>query len=119
MAIQLIEIGIRATERIESYSSKGAASVELASGNGESHAYVVHFEPGGSIGPHPAGFDQLFLPANGTGWIAGSDGVRLEISPSVGAFVPTGEVHSKGSEVGMIAVMFQANRFALAGAPGR
>ena len=115
MPIHLIDISTNAAQPIERFSSSGAASVELAHGLGASHAYAIHFAPGGSIGPHPAGFDQLFLPAQGAGWIAGSDGVRRKIDPKLGAFVPKGEVHSKGSEEGMIAVMFQAERLSLTG----
>jgi hypothetical protein len=38
------------------------SSIEPAEGNGEAHAYVLHFGPGGVIGPHQAGFGQLFAP---------------------------------------------------------
>lgn len=97
---------------IHKYASAGAASCELAHGDGECHAYAVHFEPGGNIGPHPAGFDQLFLVISGSGWVAGGDGVRHPVGAQSGAFIPRGETHSKGSETGMVAVMIQASRFA-------
>jgi len=113
MSIRLFNFGSEAARTIELFNSVGASSVELAHGVGESHAYAVHVEPGGSIGEHPAGFDQLFLVVQGAGWVAGTDGVRHNVGTNKGAFVPKGEVHSKGSETGMLALMVQASTFAL------
>ena len=39
-----------------------ASSIELAKGEGDAHAYVIYFEPGGIIGPHEAGSAGSFLP---------------------------------------------------------
>ena len=55
---------------IGEFGSQAAAAFPLASGSGEAHAYVVFLAPGGVIGPHPAGFGQLFVPLAGTGWWA-------------------------------------------------
>src|SRR5262249_42512627 len=109
--IRVFDFAAQAAQSIERFSSSGAASVELAHGSGESHVYALHFAPGGSIGPHPAGFDQLFLVVQGSCWVAGSNGVRHSIGTNRGAFVPKGEVHSKGSETGMVAVMVQSSEF--------
>ena len=113
MAIRLVDFTAEFARSIELFASSGASSVELAQGNGESHVFALHFVPGGSIGPHPAGFDQLFLVVQGSGWVAGSDGVRMRVGTNCGAFVLRGEVHSKGSETGMVAVMVQASGFSL------
>jgi quercetin dioxygenase-like cupin family protein len=115
VAIHLIDFGAQFARAIERFGSSGASSVELAHGNGESHAYAIHFAPGGAIGPHPAGFDQLFLVVQGSGWVAGADGIRLSLGANRGAFVPRGEIHSKGSETGMLALMVQASKFSLPG----
>lgn len=114
MTIRLVDFTAPRARAIEEFAASGASSVDLAHGTGESHAYAIHFAPGGVVGPHPAGFDQLFLVVQGSGWIAGADGVRIRISTNCGAFVPTGEVHSKGSETGMLALMVQAHAFSLA-----
>ena len=94
---------------IEAFGSVGATSIRVADGNGEAHVYVISFEPGGSIGPHVAGFGQLFVPTTGTGWVAGADGVRVSVSPGEAGFIEKGETHSKGSEVGMTALMIQVS----------
>lgn len=114
MTIRIFSFDAGQALPIEHYASIGASSVDLAHGSGAAHAYAIHFEPGGSIGPHPAGFDQLFLVVQGSGWVVGADGVRLAVDHGCGAFIPNGEVHSKGSEAGMLAVMIQASEFSLA-----
>lgn len=109
MAIRILHLAAANAEPITEFASRGAASEKLGDGAGDFHAYTIHFEAGGLIGPHPAGFDQLFLVVRGTGWIAGDDGVRHPIDAHHAAFVPTGELHSKGSEAGMTAIMIQVS----------
>ncbi len=111
MPIRLVDFTAASGRPIEQYSSIDASAVELAHGAGDSHAYAVHIARGGVIGPHPAGYDQLFLVVQGSGWISGADGVRHDVGSLRGAFVPKGEVHAKGSDAGMVAVMVQASTF--------
>jgi quercetin dioxygenase-like cupin family protein len=96
----------RATPVAE-YDSRGAAALRLGDGSGEAHAYAVHIAPGGVIGAHPAGFGQLFLVAEGAGWIAGADGVRHDVRVGTGAYIARGELHAKGSDTGLTAIMIQ------------
>jgi quercetin dioxygenase-like cupin family protein len=92
---------------ITRYESRLARSIDFAEGQGEAHAYVVFFEPGGEIGPHEAGFGQVFFAASGNGWVAGGDGVRLSLPEGHAAFIRRGEIHAKGSDTGMTALMVQ------------
>jgi quercetin dioxygenase-like cupin family protein len=89
------------------YRVKLASSIELAEGEGEAHAYVLYFEPGGEIGAHEAGFGQLFVAVSGNGWVAGGDGARVPLAEGEAAFISRGEIHSKGSETGLTALMIQ------------
>jgi len=89
------------------YEVTNAASLDVAHGEGEAHVYVIRFEPGGEIGPHEAGFAQLFLAVAGSGWAAGEDGTRVELPHGHAAFFRRGEIHSKGSDGGMTAFMLQ------------
>jgi len=59
------------------------------------------------IGQHQSGFDQLFLVAHGVGWAIGGDGRRVELSAGQGVYLKRGELHSKGSDTGMTAIMVQ------------
>jgi quercetin dioxygenase-like cupin family protein len=117
MPIRLFRCSAGQGKPIQTYTSAGAHSCELGHGTGESHVYVIFIEPRGIIGPHPAGFDQVLIVIKGSGWVAGSDGIRHKIEEESGAFIPLGENHSKGSTTGMVAVMLQASKFNLVQEP--
>ena len=89
------------------YEVNLASSIELAKGEGDAHAYVIYFEPGGIIGPHEAGFGQILFAVAGSGWVSGGGGQRIALAEGEAAFISRGEVHSKGSESGMTAFMIQ------------
>ena len=89
------------------FQSRGADSAELATGSGDAHVHVVRIEPGGEIGPHVAGFGQLFVCLEGSGWVAGATGERMSISPGTVAYFARGERHSKGSSEGLRALIIQ------------
>lgn len=92
---------------ISAYESHGAYALALADGRGEGHVYCIRIEPGGAIGPHEASFGQLFLVVAGTGWVSGVDGLRQPLGIGRGAFIERGEVHAKGSDGGLTAIMVQ------------
>jgi quercetin dioxygenase-like cupin family protein len=105
--VEILRFDAGLAERITEYESKFVAAAAIADGTGEAHVYVVYLEPGGEIGLHVAGFGQLFFAAAGSGWVAGGDGERVRLAEGEAAFIARGEVHSKGSEVGMTAFMVQ------------
>lgn len=105
--MRVLETGRDHAERIERFESHGAWSLELGAGSGESHVYAIHLDAGSEIGPHEAGFDQLFVVVEGSGWGAGADGTRTPLACGQAALFRRGEVHSKGSEGGMKAIMIQ------------
>ena len=89
------------------YDVRATASLELVEGDGEAHAYLLYFEAGGHIGPHEAGFGQLFVALSGNGWVAGDDGLRTPLVEGQAALIRRGETHSKGSDTGLTALMIQ------------
>ena len=113
--MKIIDTSASEATPIERFESRGAASVALGSGSGACHVYAIHIEPGGEIGPHEAGFDQLWIAVEGEGWGAGADGERQAL-PNGGAMVfRRGEVHSKGSDTGMKAIMIQMSTLDVTG----
>lgn len=98
--MKIVRPALETAERIgpRPYEVKATSSIELAEGDGEAHAYVLYFEPGGEIGPHEAGFGQLFLALSGDGWVAGGDGIRHAFGAGEVAFISRGETHSTGSD---------------------
>lgn len=103
---------------ITEFGGRGAHAAELASGSGEAHVYRLRFEPGGSIGRHVAGFDQVFVLLEGEGWVEGEDGQRRSVRAGDLAMFARGETHSKGSESGMTALMIQVTRLVKDGGRG-
>lgn len=93
-------------DTILAFGATGAFSIHLGSGSGESHAYVLHFDPEGEIGMHKAGFDQLFLVVSGEAWLT-VEGDTVELRSGEAGVVPQGSMHAKGSRSGGTVVMIQ------------
>lgn len=108
--MELIRYGRADARAIAAFGSRRSASAPLVSGSGDAYAYCLYLRPGGIIGPHIAGFAQLFLVVTGRGWVAGRDGQRIALRAGQGALIRRGELHSKGSRAGMTALMFQVTR---------
>jgi quercetin dioxygenase-like cupin family protein len=105
--VQIVRFDPALAEPIMRYGSTRARSIELAEGAGEAHAYLIYLEAGGQIGPHEAGFGRIFYAVAGNGWVAGADGDRVPLAEGAAAFIERGEVHAKGSEAGLTALMVQ------------
>ena len=73
---------------------------------------LAYLEPGGVIGKHPTGLDQLFMVVNGRGWVSGPDGKPEAISAGQAAFWQRGEEHETRTDNGLIAVIVQSNDLA-------
>jgi quercetin dioxygenase-like cupin family protein len=93
-------------DQVTEYSSVKVRSVALASGKGETHVWLLTFEPHGMIGAHTAGFDQLFFVLEGSAWVV-ANGERTELAAHEAATIDLGQVHSKGSETGARVLMVQ------------
>jgi quercetin dioxygenase-like cupin family protein len=105
--MHIVDFAAQHAVPITEFHSRGASAQALGDGFGEAHVYAVHFAPGGHIGPHPAGFGQLFCAMAGVGWVAGADGVRHELRTGQAAIIARGELHAKGSDTGLTALMVQ------------
>jgi len=99
------------------FEATGASSLSVADGHGEAHVHWLQFECGGRIGEHPTGFGQLFIVVEGSGWVAGADGRRVELCAGEAAYFERGERHSKGSDRGMKALMVQIADLKLSASP--
>jgi quercetin dioxygenase-like cupin family protein len=99
------------------FGSRDAGAAELAAGSGDAHIHVVHIAAGGEIGPHVAGFGQLFLCVEGSGWVAAADGDHVSIARGQVAYIARGERHSKDSVDGLRALIIQVQDLHLCAAP--
>jgi quercetin dioxygenase-like cupin family protein len=105
----LFNAAARALVPVVDFQSRDTGAVELAIGSGEAHVHIVQIAAGGEIGPHVAGFGQLFVCLEGGGWVAAGDGERVSISHGQIAYFARGERHSKGSAVGLRALIVQVH----------
>lgn len=105
--MRVFDFSAALAQPITLFDSVRATSVLLGDGRGESHFYCVRIDAGGSIGEHVAGFAQLFLVVEGSGWAAGADGARHPLAAGQGAWFERGESHAKGSDTGLTAIMVQ------------
>ena len=105
--MRIVSLANLARVPVSDFGSNAVRSAAVAHGAGESHCYVLDVAPGGVIGPHEAGFGQLLTPLEGDGWVAGPDGTRQPLPHGAVAIIERGELHSKGSVSGMLALMIQ------------
>jgi hypothetical protein len=49
----------------------------------------------------------LFLVVGGSGWVSGPDGEPRPLGVGRGVYIARGEMHAKGSDTGMTAIMVQ------------
>lgn len=80
---------------------------------GEAHVVVIEIGRGGKVGRHPAASAQLFTVVRGSGWVAGGEGRREPIAAGEAVLWQAGEEHESGSEVGMTALVVEADAIAL------
>ena len=102
----MLGFGVDDATTITGFDAVSASAVHLGWGSGESHAYAVHLGPGGEIGLHEAGFGQLFVVVDGTGWVATQDD-RVDVTAGQAVMIDRGTVHAKGSVDGLVAIMIQ------------
>ena len=102
--IPLNELPLAAISR---FSSQAAASTLLAESDDGARVHLIRFEPGGLIDRHPTGFRQWFFALEGEGWVSGEDGERQMLRRGFAAEFAVGEMHAKGSDLGMTALMVQ------------
>lgn len=110
--MHIVHFSAEQASPITPYDSRSASAQRLGTGHGRCHVYAIHIEADGIIDFHPAGFGQLFLAIAGSGWVAGADRQRHAIKAGEGAVIARGEVHAKGSDTGLTAVMIQIEELA-------
>jgi quercetin dioxygenase-like cupin family protein len=74
----------------------------------EAHVVVIEIGPGGVVARHPAVVAQLFVVVRGSGWVSGAAGGREEIRAGEAVLWDPGEDHESGSDVGMTALVVEA-----------
>lgn len=108
----LLEFDALLGSPVQNFQSHGASSLRLGEGYGVVRAHTLNFDPGGEVGLHAAGSDQIFFVLSGRAWAEGS-GRRVDLEPGQGVFFARGEDHAKGSAAGALTIVLQVSKFLL------
>jgi quercetin dioxygenase-like cupin family protein len=68
----------------------------------------MHFDPRGLIGGHYLTSPQIFLVAEGDGWVKSNNLEPIPVIMGDGVFWDTGEWHEAGSESGMNVILVES-----------
>jgi quercetin dioxygenase-like cupin family protein len=88
----------------------GSAEASVVGVTRDGHVVVISIGPGGLVGRHPAGADQLFLVVSGSGWVSGPDGQRVALRAGEAVVWSAGEEHESGSDEGLTALVVEAEQ---------
>ena len=97
----------RAEHEVTGHSSIGLYATRIAEFTETTRATCLTVGPGGVIGTHPASAHQVLLIVVGSGWVAGTDGVRTPITSGQAAYWAPGEVHTTGTDTGLTAIALE------------
>ena len=98
---------------VTGYDSVALHATRIAQFTEYARATCLTVGPDGLIGTHPAGSHQVLLIVAGSGWVSGSDGVRVPVSAGQGVYWEPGEVHTTGSENGLTAIALEGGPVSL------
>jgi quercetin dioxygenase-like cupin family protein len=97
----------RAEHEVTRHGSISLHATRIAQFAETTWATCLAVAPGGVIGTHPADSHQVLLIVSGSGWVAGSDGVRVPVTAGQAAYWAPGEVHTTGSDIGLTAIALE------------
>jgi quercetin dioxygenase-like cupin family protein len=106
--VRILDLDALARDVTE-WASSGVRVEPLAIGRASDRTAVTlaRFAAGANLGPHLAGYWQVFAVVDGAGWVSGNDQQRRDVAAGQAAVWEPGEVHESGSDAGMTAVLVQ------------
>ena len=105
--MQLVRFGPDTGRPIHLFGSSGVRLAPL--GRGAAQVVVLHVEPGGRLGRHPAVVRQLLAVVAGAGSVSGGDGVEHPVAPGIAAVWEAGEEHETRTDSGLTAVVVEGD----------
>jgi mannose-6-phosphate isomerase-like protein (cupin superfamily) len=102
----LRRVELRGEREIDRFESVAARVRRISP---EAHVVVIEIGAGGRVGRHPTAAQQLFAVVRGSGWVAGGDGGREDITAGQAVLWETGEEHQSGSDEGMTALVVESD----------
>jgi hypothetical protein len=106
--MRILDFGPESGHAITAFGSR-ATLAPLMRRTDVARTVVMHLPPHGVVGTHEAGTHQLFCVMSGEGWVAGSDDVRRSIQSFQAAEWQPGELHTSGTDTGMVAIVIEGD----------
>jgi quercetin dioxygenase-like cupin family protein len=97
------------TREIMRFDSHGATVGGVALARGEVRVSLLQLAAGGVVGAHPAVGPQLLLVVAGSGWVRSGDETPTSLAAGEAAFWQDGEVHESRTDLGLTAVIVEAD----------
>jgi hypothetical protein len=94
-------------------TAPGSVSARVRRLAAQAHAVVIEIGAGGVVARHPAVVPQLFVVVRGSGWVSGAGGGHEPIAAGEAVLWEQGEEHESGSDVGMTALVIEAESLAV------
>ncbi|HEU5140585.1 MAG TPA: cupin [Bacillales bacterium] len=108
MALNVMQFTREKGKSIDRFGSDFVMS-RILEHHGDVHIACIHLEAKERIGYHDAVVSQLFLVAEGEGWVCGENDVRVPIQAGQAAFWEKGEGHGAGTGSKMTAIVIESD----------
>ena len=106
-------VQFEAASAITQFDSRGATIAGIARCSGHVQVAFLELEPGGVVGMHEAACPQLLLIVGGEARVRSGDDEPIALAQGHGVFWAAGELHETVSEVGLTAIVVEAETLEL------
>lgn len=93
---------------IEQFESRDAIVTRITRITQQAYVRCFYLDPGGVIGYHPAGENQLFIVVAGEGQVCGQSKEFISIAKGQAALWLAGEWHESRTDTGMTAIVIES-----------
>ena len=107
--MKIVHPGAGPGRAISQFGSAGASRLGGVRFDGPGALTFIRLEPGGHLGRHPTVLTQLYCVIEGSGWVSGADGERLDLTLGQAAVWEPGEEHESGTDSGMMVAVLEAS----------
>ncbi|MEX2105242.1 MAG: cupin [Bacilli bacterium] len=95
-------------KNIPAFNSSNFIMTRIGHFTDEAHIGCMHIGEEGVVGYHQAKMSQLFLVAQGEGWVRTDESDRMTIKAGEAAHWTEGEWHESGSDEGMVVIVIES-----------
>jgi quercetin dioxygenase-like cupin family protein len=106
--MQIINLDALVVRNITQFDSAKLSAAPLAKSSDRAQIIVMRIEAGGQIGFHQAPVPQLFVVAQGSGWVCDESQARIPIAAGQAVLWNAGEWHAAGAAQDLVALVIES-----------